>query len=103
MSRTLFLDQTCNVTKNPSAGSTGVAAVVTGLACTAPFPVQMGNMQVIVNATTYDMMNIIADYNEAVAPGQLLAWGAREFTIKRVAPWHSRQGSFLSIFMEDKA
>ena len=101
--RSLILDQTCTITKNPSAGSTGVSDVATDLACTSPYPVQMGNMQEVVNATIYDMMNIITDYNEAVAPGQLLAWGARLFTIKRVAHWHSKQGSFMSLFMEDKA
>ncbi len=87
------LTQTCDVTRNPAAGGSGVTAVVSGLACSQVWPADENSKRRWDLATTYRMFEVITAANDGIRDKDVLTIGARTYLVRGKQKWTpSRNG-----------
>lgn len=89
MGRAARMTQTCDVTRNPAAGGSGVTAVVTDLACTNAWPADENSKRRWDLATTYRMFEMAAANNDDVRDKDVLTIGGKTYLVRGVQRWPS--------------
>lgn len=89
MSRNARMTQTCDVTRQPAAGGSGVTAVVSGLACTNIWPADEASKRRWDLATTYRMFEMAAENDDDVRDKDVLTANAVTYLVRGVQRWKS--------------
>lgn len=96
------MTETCTITRNPSAGNTGITTVATDLPCTPAYPVDETAMRMWELATTARMFEISAADSPGVRDGDLVALDGKTYLIKGRQRWpvRPRRAALLHLVME---
>lgn len=81
------LSRTCDITRAPATGESGVTAVATGLACTNPFPASRETRSRPELATVFDLWEIVAEQVDAENNDTLTLDDGRVFNVIKANPW----------------
>lgn len=97
-SRRRKLSRTCDITRAPATGETGVTAVVTGLACTNPFPASRETRSRPELATVFDLWEIMgAEASDVENNDTLTLDDGRVFNIIKANSWTPGATSFVGL------
>lgn len=97
------LSRTCDITRAPATGESGVTSVATGLACTNPFPASRETRSRPELADVVDPWEIVGDDVAAENHDTLTLDDGRVFNIIKANPWlavSSRHGNLTHFILE---
>lgn len=87
LTQTLYMTQTCNVTKLPVAGESQPTVIAEALKCSAPYPKAFQNFE---TATGWDGYQMFTELNQDVKNNHIVEVMGLEFAIKQARPWPAR-------------
>ena len=93
---------TCTISRNPTAGETGVTVIVSDLACTPPYPATPQQWDM---ATAFNGWEIVTDDASGVKDEQVVTMASGQvFTIKRNKRWsgNSRRSGFIHLLLMER-
>lgn len=93
---------TCTITRNPTAGETGVTNIVTDLACTPPYP---ATPQAWALATAFNGWEIVTNDNADIKDKQVVTMASGQvFTIERNKRWPAtgRRAGFVQLLLLER-
>lgn len=100
--REIRFTQTCDITRNPTAGSTGVTAVVSNLDCTVLYPADEKAMRLYNLGSTVRKFTLFTAVHNGVQDGDIVTIGDKTYSIEGSQLWPSRNGrsAFLAMVVE---
>lgn len=93
------MGQKCTVTRNPATGDTGVTTIVTGLACTLPYPIENEAGFKRWGATDFNGFELFAEDDTDVKDGDILTTNSTAYTIRRRP---QRWNDFMTLLLQQQ-
>lgn len=93
---------TCTITRNPTAGETGVTVIVSDLACSPPYPATPKDWEL---ATGFNGWEIVTDDADGIKDKHVVTMASgKVFTIERNKRWpgNERRDGFIHLLLMER-
>ncbi len=93
---------TCTITRNPTAGETGITTIVSNLPCTPPYP---ANREAWELAVSYNSWEIVTNDTALIEDQHVLTMSSGQvFTIERNRRWpgNGRKTGFVHLLVMER-